>query len=229
MDAQEQTDFLANYIGPQFKASNIKTQVIIFDHNADHPNYPISVLNDTKAKSFATGTAFHLYLGNESALSEVHNAHPYKKIYFTEQWTGAKGEFSGDLMWHLEHIIVGTINNWSSAVIEWNLAADAKFNPHTPGGCTECKGAFTIQGDAVSRNVSYYIIGQASKFIPVGAQRVASNSNLESIKTTGFILPNGKKANLVVNTGARQKIKLQEGSKQVIFEMPAKSASTIVW
>jgi hypothetical protein len=32
-----------------------------------------------------------------------------------------------------------------------------------------------------------------------------------------------------VNTGARQKIKLQEGSKQVIFEMPAKSASTIVW
>jgi glucosylceramidase len=181
MDAQEQTDFLANYIGPQFKASNIKTQVIIFDHNADHPNYPISVLNDTKAKSFATGTAFHLYLGNESALSEVHNAHPDKKIYFTEQWTGAKGEFSGDLMWHLEHIIVGTINNWSSAVIEWNLAADAKFNPHTPGGCTECKGAFTIQGDAVSRNVSYYIIGQASKYIPVGAQRVASNSNLESI------------------------------------------------
>ena len=229
MDAQEQTDFLANYIGPQFKASNINTQVIIFDHNADHPNYPISVLNDIKAKSFATGTAFHLYLGNESALSEVHNAHPDKKIYFTEQWTGAKGEFGGDLMWHLEHIIVGTINNWSSAVIEWNLAADAKFNPHTPGGCTECKGAFTIQDDAVSRNVSYYIIGQASKYIPVGAQRVASNSNLESIKTTGFILPNGKKANLVVNTGARQKVKLQEGNKQVIFDMPAKSASTIVW
>jgi glucosylceramidase len=77
--------------------------------------------------------------------------------------------------------------------------------------------------------VSYYIIGQASKYIPVGAQRVASNSNLESIKTTGFILPNGKKANLVVNTGARQKVKLQEGNKQVIFDMPAKSASTIVW
>ncbi len=229
MDAQEQTDFLANYIGPQFKASNINTQVIIFDHNADHPNYPISVLNDSKAKSFATGTAFHLYLGNEFALSEVHNAHPDKKIYFTEQWTGAKGEFGGDLMWHLEHIIVGTINNWSSAVIEWNLAADAKYNPHTPGGCTECKGAFTIQDDAVSRNVSYYIIGQASKYIPVGAQRVASNSNLESIKTTGFILPNGKKANLVVNTGDRQTIKLQEGSKQVIFEMPTKSAATIVW
>ena len=229
MDAQEQTDFLANYIGPQFKAAKIKTQVILYDHNADHPNYPISVLNNAAAKSFASGTAFHLYLGNESALTEVHNAHPDKKIYFTEQWTGAKGDFGGDLMWHLEHIVVGTINNWSSAVIEWNLAADAKFNPHTPGGCTECKGAFTIQGDEVSRNVSYYIIGQASKYIPVGAIRVATQSNTESIKTTGFILPNGKKVNLVVNTGGSQKIKLLEGDKQIVFEMPAQSASTIVW
>ncbi len=229
MDANEQKDFLANYVGPQFKAAHINTEVILYDHNADHPNYPIAILNDAKAKSFASGTAFHLYLGNESALSQVHDAHPDKKILFTEQWTGAKGEFGGDLMWHLEHIVLGTINNWSSAVIEWNLAADASFNPHTPGGCTECKGAFTIQGESVSRNVSYYIIGQASKYIPAGAQRVASNTNNASIKTTGFILPNGKKANLVVNTGAAQQLRLMEGNKQIIFEMPAQSASTIVW
>jgi len=229
MDAQEQTNFLANYIGPQFKAANINTEVILFDHNADHPNYPISVLNDAVAKSYAAGTAFHLYLGHESALSEVHAAHPDKKIVFTEQWTGAKGDFGGDLMWHLEHVVIGTINNWSSAVIEWNIAADASFNPHTPGGCSECKGAFTIQGDAISRNVSYYIIGQASKFIPVGAQRVTTNANIESIKSIGFILVNGKKANLVVNTGVQQKVKIQEGNNQIIFEMPAKSASTIIW
>lgn len=229
MDANEQKDFLVNYIGPQFKAANVKTEVILYDHNADHPNYPIAILNDATAKSYASGTAFHLYLGQEAALSEVHNAHPDKKILFTEQWTGAKGDFGGDLMWHLEHIVIGTINNWSSAVIEWNLAADAKFNPHTIGGCTECKGAFTIQGDAVSRNVSYYIIGQASKYIPVGSQRVATTSNMGSIKTTGFLLPNGKKANLVVNTGGNQKVKLWEGDKQVVFEMPAQSASTIVW
>jgi glucosylceramidase len=229
MDAQEQTQFLANYIGPQFKAANIKTEVILYDHNADHPNYPIAVLNDSVAKSYASGTAFHLYLGHESALSQVHDAHPTKKIYFTEQWTGAKGEFGGDLMWHLEHVVVGTINNWSSAVIEWNLAADASFNPHTPGGCSECKGAFTIQGNDISRNVSYYIIGQASKYIPVGAKRVAVQCNVESIKCTGFMLPNGKKANLIVNTGGLQKVKMQSGTEQIIFEMPAQSVSTIVW
>ena len=229
MDANEQKDFIANYIGPQFKEAHINTEVILYDHNADHPNYPISILNDTKAKSFATGTAFHLYLGDEAALSTVHTAHPDKKILFTEQWTGAKGEFGGDLMWHLEHIVVGTINNWSSAVIEWNLAADASFNPHTLGGCTECKGAFTIQGDKISKNVSYYIIGQASKYIPVGSTRVEVTSKNPVIKTTGFNLPNGKKAILVVNTGATIQQKIIDGNKQILFEIPAQSASTIVW
>ncbi len=229
MDANEQKDFIANYIGPQFKAAHINTEVILYDHNADHPNYPISILNDIQAKSFATGTAFHLYLGDEAALSTVHTAHPDKKILFTEQWTGAKGEFGGDLMWHLEHIVVGTINNWSSAVIEWNLAADASFNPHTLGGCTECKGAFTIQGDKISKNVSYYIIGQASKYIPVGSTRVEVSSKNSAIKTTGFNLPNGKKAILVVNTGATIQQKIIDGNKQILFEIPAQSASTIVW
>ncbi len=229
MDAKEQKEFVSNYIGPQFKAAHLNTEVILYDHNADHPNYPISILNDAKAKSFSSGSAFHLYLGSESALSEVHKAHPDKKILFTEQWTGAKGEFGGDLMWHLEHIVIGTINNWAAAVIEWNLASDATFNPHTPGGCTECKGALTIQGDSVSRNVSYYIIGQASKFISAGSMRVALQSNNAAIKTTGFVLQNGKRATLLVNTGLATKLKLIDGKKQINFEMPGQSASTIVW
>ncbi len=229
MDAKEQKDFLVNYLGPQLKAANITTEILLYDHNADHPNYPISILNDAKAKTYAAGTAFHLYLGNESALSEVHDAHPDKKIFFTEQWTGAKGDFGGDFLWHMEHIVIGTINNWATAVIEWNLAANEKYEPHTLGGCTECKGAFTIQGDRISRNVSYYIIGQASKYIPVGAQRVESISNFATIKTVGFILPNGKKASLVLNTGKAVRINLLEGNNNIKFEMPAQSASTIVW
>ena len=229
MDATEQKDFLANYLGPQLKAAKLNTEVILYDHNADHPKYPIEILNDAKAKSYASGTAFHLYLGNESALSEVHNAHPDKKILFTEQWTGAKGDFGGDLMWHLEHVVIGTINHWATAVIEWNLAANAKFEPHTIGGCTECKGALTIQGDSVSRNVSYYIIGQASKYIPAGAQRVESIANLATIKTVGFILPNGEKACLVLNTGSAVTINLLEGKKNIKINMAAQSASTIVW
>lgn len=229
MTAEEQKVFLRDHLGPQFKDNKIKTDIVLFDHNADHPNYPISILDDPKAKAYASGTAFHLYLGNESALSKVHDAHPDKKLYFTEQWTGAKGSFDGDLFWHTEHIVIGTINNWSSAVIEWNLAANAKFEPHTPGGCTECKGAFTIQGEEISRNVSYYIIGHVAKFVPAGAKRIASSSSNSAIKSTSFLLPNGKKATIVLNAGSLNNITLKNNQQTYSITLPAGSVSTIVW
>jgi glucosylceramidase len=229
MNSEEQKEFLRDYLGSIFQKEKIKTEIVLYDHNADHPNYPIHILDDAKAKSYAAATAFHLYLGKEAALSEVHLKHPDKKIYFTEQWTGAKGSFDGDLMWHLEHIVIGTIQNWSSLVLEWNLAANAKFEPHTPMGCTECKGAFTIQDQAISRNVSYYIIGQISKYIQPGSVRIQSNVNNETIKTTAFALPNGKKGLLVLNTTEAKEICLKEGRKQYYFTMPAQSASTIIW
>jgi glucosylceramidase len=65
-----------------------------------------------------------LYLGEVEALSKVHDAHADRNIYFTEQWTSGKGDFGGDLKWHLENIIVGATRNWSRTVLEWNLASD---------------------------------------------------------------------------------------------------------
>lgn len=229
MDANEQKVFLRDYLGPQFKKANIKTEIALYDHNADHPNYPISILDDPKAKIFASATAFHLYLGEEADLSKVYEAHPDKKIYFTEQWTGAKSDFAGDFLWHLEHIVIGTINNWSSAVIEWNLAANAKFEPHTPFGCTECKGAFTIEGESVERNVSYYIIGQIAKYVSPGAVRIQTSSNDGAIKVTSFKNLNGTKITVLLNTGESKQITLTNNKKSYLIQLPGKSASTIVW
>jgi len=229
MDATEQTVFLRYYLGPQLKAAKINIEVVLFDHNADHPNYPIAILNDAKAKSFAAATAFHLYLGKEEALSEVHALHPDKKIYFTEQWTGAKGSFDGDFLWHLEHIVIGTIQNWSSVVLEWNLANNAKFEPHTPLGCTECKGAFTIQDGIINRNVSYYIIGQIAKFIKPGAIRTLSSVSDASLATISFNLKNGKKAILILNKSAAKQIVLEQNNQYYTFNIPAKVASTVIW
>ena len=229
MSAEEQTEFLRDYLGPQLKAAKLKTEIVLFDHNADHPNYPITILNDAKARSYASATAFHLYLGKEEALSEVHKAYPDKKIYFTEQWTGAKGSYDEDFMWHLAHIVIGTIENWSAVVLEWNLANDAKFEPHTPFGCTECKGAFTIQDSNIQRNVSYYIIGQIAKLVKPGAIRTSSSSTNASLLTTSFNLKNGKKAILILNTTDSKQILLEENKNHYLINIPAKAASTIIW
>ena len=229
MSAAEQTIFIKNHLGPAFKKQGITTEIVIWDHNADNPNYPIQILNDSVAKSFISASAFHLYLGHESALSKLHQAHPDKKIYFTEQWTGAKGSFEGDFMWHMQHIVIGTMSNWSSMVLEWNLANDPTYGPHTPGGCTECLGALTITGSDFKRNVSYYIIGQVAPFLPAGSVRIQTTSSNTQIQSIGFKRPDGKKVLVALNTGKQAVFTIDFEQKKYNFTLPEKSASTIVW
>ncbi len=229
MTAVEQNAFIKNHLGPAFKKQGIQTEIVIWDHNADNPNYPIQILNDSLTKSFISAAAFHLYLGHESALSKLHQAHPDKKIYFTEQWTGAKGNFAGDFMWHMEHIVIGTMSNWSSMVLEWNLANDPTYGPHTPGGCTECLGALTIAGSDLKRNVSYYIIGQVAPFIPAGSARIQTTSSNNQIQSIGFKRPDGKKVLVALNTGKEAVFTIDFEHKKYNFTLPEKSASTIVW
>jgi glucosylceramidase len=228
MTAKEQADFVANHLGPLFQKNNINTKIIVWDHNCDHPEYPIEVMNNPDAKKYIDGAAFHLYNGNISALTEVKNVHPDKKLYFTEQWTGSKGKFDGDFMWHTKNVIIGSMKNWSSVALEWNLANDPKFEPHTPGGCSECKGALTIDGSSVNRNVAYYIIAQASKFVPAGSMRIES-STMKDLENVAFIRPDGKIALIVLNEkGFEVEFAIKFRGKSINATMNPNSAASFV-
>ena len=161
-------------------------------------------------------------------LSTVHNAFGNKNVYFTEQWTSSTGSFDGDFRWHIKNVIIGSLRNWSKVALEWNLANDPAFGPHTPGGCTQCKGALTI-GTDVNRNVAYYIIAQASKFISAGSVRIASNvtGNLQNV---AFVTPAGKKILLVLNDGGTAAtFNIRFKNKWAAATLPAGSAGTFSW
>jgi len=229
MTAEEQTRFVGSFLGPAFTAFGINTKIVVFDHNCDHPEYPISILDNARAKRYINGTAFHLYLGDITALSKVHDAHPDRNIYFTEQWTSGKGDFGGDLKWHIKNVIVGATRNWSRTVLEWNLANDPQFNPHTDdGGCTECLGAITI-GDSLVRNVAYYIVAHASKFVMPGSVRIAS-TEIGELPNVAFRVLSGKKVLIVLNEAAESKtFGIRFGKQTAKATLPAGSVGTFEW
>ncbi|WP_295116877.1 glycoside hydrolase family 30 beta sandwich domain-containing protein [uncultured Chitinophaga sp.] len=201
MQSAEQGSFIKNHLGPAFKAAGITTKIILYDHNADRPDYPMDILADTEAAKYVDGSAFHLYGGPITALTQVHDAYPDKHVYFTEQWVGGPGNFGEDLKWHISTLIIGATRNWSRNVLEWNLAADPDYKPHTDGGCTSCLGALTISsGGGLIRNVAYYIIAHASKFVRPGSVRIASNID-GGMQNVAFKTPDGKKVLIVINTG----------------------------
>lgn len=228
MLAEDQAVFVKKNLGPAFEQNNIKTKIIIYDHNADRIDYPLTILNDPEAKKYVDGSAFHLYGGTIDALSEVHKAHPDRKIYFTEQWVGAPGNFKEDFSWHIKNLIIGAPRNWCSTVLEWNLAADPNQDPHTEGGCDRCLGAITI-GDTITRNVAYYIVAQASKFVRPGSVRIESNL-VQELPNVAFKTKEGRKVLIVFNESKAPKSwNLKYGDKVATTTLPPESAGTYIW
>lgn len=229
MEATEQADFVKNALGPAFRAAGLNTKIIIYDHNADRPDYPISILQDADASQYIDGSAFHLYAGSMTALTQVHNAFPSKNIYFTEQWVGGPSNFAEDLRWHVSTILIGATRNWSRNVLEWNLAADAAYRPATEGGCSNCLGALTIQNNNIERNVAYYVIAHAAKFVPDGSVRIQTDiaNNLQNV---AFRTPDGQIVLVVVNmNGAEQAFNIGYGDDRVETSLDAGAVATYVW
>jgi glucosylceramidase len=120
------------------------------------------------------------------------------------------------------------MRNWSRIALEWNLANDARFEPHTPGGCTECKGALTIDASII-RNVSYYIVAHASRFIPPGSVRIKSNWS-DEMPNVAFITPSGEKVMIVLNEQKHvTPFTIVSNGRRISLEQPAESVVTYVW
>lgn len=230
MTSKEQGEFIKKHLGPAFRKANIKTKIVLYDHNLDHPEYVTDILSDKEAYPYINGSAFHLYAGKISVMGEVHKAFPQKDLYFTEQWTGGKEAFLGSFNWHIKNAIIGSMRNWSKISLQWNLANDTDFKPHTQGGCTECKGAITINSNSsYTKNSPFYNIAHASKFVPAGSKRIYS-TEAEELFSVAFLTPSGKIA-VIVQNAKNQAVEfhLKYHNKVAKLALPANAVATYVF
>jgi glucosylceramidase len=228
MSSTEEKNFINNNLGPVMTGAGYQAvKIIAYDHNCNDTAYPIDVLNNS---TYVDGAAFHLYSGDISALTTVWNA-TGKNVYFTEQYTASTGSFSGDLGWHMQNIILGAANNWAKAILEWNIANNANFGPHTSGGCTDCQGAITINSNiSYTRNLSYYLIGHISKFVLSGAIRIRSSSSSSKVPVTAYENPDGSLVVLAYNSNSSSQIvKIVWNSQVAVFTLPSSTAATFSW
>lgn len=228
MTAEEQGLFIKGHLGPAFRRNGLKTKLIIYDHNCDTIEYPLSILADTEASRYIDGSAFHLYGGDIAALSLVHDAYPGKNIYFTEQWVSGPSNFPGDFKWHITNLIIGAARNWSRVVLEWNLASDPEYRPHTDeGGCVNCQGAVTI-GEGIRRDVAYYALAHVSKFVRPGSTRISSDLQ-PSLPNVAFKTPSGSVVLIVANEAATTtEFAIKYQGKTATASLPGNSAGTYV-
>lgn len=254
---EEQTEFIKKHLGPKLRAAGLKTDILLFDHNTDRPDYPLQILSDPEAAQYTSGSAFHNYMGDLSAMTTVHDARPDKDIYFTEQMLVERngGVQVRTIAPSVERMIVNIPRNWSRNVLLWNLAADKDANPHTGnGGCPFCFGAITIDGNDVTRNLAYYTVAHASFAVPKGSYRISSTSPQDEMSfmfedeqnpgimrnityshagvlpNVAFSTPDGKTVLIVANTrSVKQTVTVQYNGRYADLSLEAGAVGTFIW
>lgn len=232
MEPAMRADVVGRHLGPAFARNGIKTVILDWDHNWDLPQQPLDVLSDSVARRYVQGVAWHCYGGDVSAQGAVHDRYPDKDTYFTEcsggEWSP---RFDENLKWTTANLIIGATRNWARGVLMWNLALDENHGPHL-GGCDNCRGVVTIDSKTGTyrREVDYYALGQASKFVKPGAHRVASSGGDSTLVHVAFRNPDGVKVLLVLNSGAAARaFSVHAPGRAFQFTLPAASVATFVW
>ena len=233
LDETQRASVIGNHLGPLFASRGIGTLIWDWDHNWDEPQAPLGVLADAGARQYVQGVAWHCYAGNVGAQAQVHDAYPDKDAYFTEcsggEWAPDFGE---TLKWMMQNLVIGSTRGWAKGVLTWNLALDENHGPHL-GGCGNCRGVVTInsQTGAVTRNVEYYALGHASRFVRPGARRIASASGVDGLESVAFRnADDGSNAMLVLNAGTTDRaLGVQEGGRWFRYTLPAGAVATFTW
>ncbi|MDE3199861.1 MAG: glucosylceramidase [Acidobacteriota bacterium] len=238
MDAEEQAKFLGEDLGPALKAAQLSPKVMVYDHNWDRPDYPETVLKDPKAGALAAGTAWHHYEGNPAVMTKNHEEFPSKGQWVTESSGGTwqKGlHNNGNILAEEAAELIAVMRNWSRGYVLWALATDQNHGPHV-GGCDTCRGLVTIdltvpKHPHVKKELDFYVLGHASRFLEPGAVRIASNEPKDSsLKDVAFSNPSGTVVLYVLNEGLKsQWFQILFHEKTAATLIPKGSVATFIW
>jgi glucosylceramidase len=210
--AEEERDFLKNYLGPTLRREGLSDKkIIVWDHNRDLIYQRAStLLTDAQASQYVWGVGFHWYepwSGGDAMFDNVklvQETFPDKHLIFTE---GCADSFDMQKIkdWKLGELygrsMINDFNNGTVGWTDWNVLLDETGGPnHVKNFCFAPVHGDTRTGQIIYTN-SYYYIGHFSKFIRPGAQRIACSPSRSALLATAFRNPDGKTSVVVMNKG----------------------------
>lgn len=233
--AQQERDFLKNYLGPALRDAGLSDKkIMVWDHNRGPMYYRASVvLDDPDAAKYVWGVAFHWYVENNFGnVKLVKEAYPDTHLLATE---GCDGPFDLAKIYDWKsgekygNDMLNDFNNGSEGWTDWNVLLDETGGPnHVKNFCFAPIHADTKTGQLYYMN-SYYYIGHFSKFIRPGAKRIIASCSTDKLQATAFQNPDQTIVTVVLNLTDRAwpfNVRLHE---QIARSMsPAHSIMTLV-
>ncbi len=221
--------FVSEHLGPQFADNKIATKIWIIDHNYNLWGRAICELDDPAVNRYVDGVAWHGYLGEPSAMTRVHQAHPEKHMYWTEGGPSFNSpDYQTDwTQWGTT--FAGILRNWSRCIIGWNLALDENGKPNI--GPFDCGGVVTIHSKTkeITRSGQYWALVHYSRGARRGARRMESSGSIDGVFHVAFTNPDGTKAAILTNRGPAKQVLVRISGNETEVTLPENSITNLAW
>ena len=239
--AEEERDFLKNFLGPTFENAGYSDKnIVVWDHNRDLISHRANtIFEDPEALKYAWGIGFHWYetwTGGDPKydnLKNIRESYPEMNLLFTE---GCQEKFDSTQYnrWsNAERYGNSMINDFNSGTVgwtDWNILLNEKGGPnHVQNFCFAPVHADT-QTNELIYTPTYYYIGHFSKFIRPRAKRISTTASRSTIESTSFQNPDGEIVTIVMNRTEKQiDYRLVVGSYEVQLTILPHAMQSIIY
>ena len=201
--SQQEADFVQNYLSPCFEKNNIKTKILIYDHNKEklllRANEEFS--NNT-TRNLISGIAFHWYSGDHYENIElVRKLYPEKLLFHTE---GCFGYTKQECNYHYAQDIIDELNAGTDAYIDWNLILNCKGGPnHVRNYCMSPIMLNKTNTDYI-KHLNYYYIQHFSRYIKPNSKIIEHSKYSRNISALSAKNPDNTIIVVILNESSTQ-------------------------
>lgn len=221
--AQEEKEFLKDYLAPALRSHQIEVKIYIWDHNKERVLERTLALIDEETDSIITGIAVHWYSGDHfEALQMIREKFPQKEIILSEACIEYSKYEQGDCLENAKkyaHDLIGNIKHGLSAFYDWNMILDEKGGPNHVGNYCDAPYLFHTENGFLEKRNTLDYLWHFCHYIKPGSIRIGCSVYSEELEAVAFengdeytvIILNRTKENLPVN--------LRIGGKTTAFAM----------
>lgn len=234
--AKQEGEFVKDYLGPTLEREGLlDRKIFIWDHNKESLVDRIEgTLALEEAKTYVKGAAMHWYTGDHfEALDLVRKEFPQLELFFTEGCVEYSRFSEDDHVMQAEmyaHDILGNLNGGISGYLDWNLLLDDLGGPNHVGNFCAAPMMYKKGTTQVEKRLTYYYIGQFSRYIKPGSVRIGTTRYTDKIEVTGFLTPEQERVIVILNKNDEDvEVTLREKGEGCSLNIGAHSIVTVCY
>lgn len=216
--------FIADYLGPKFKADNLETPIWLGTIERPQLERVQGVLEYKNAKDYVTGVGFQW--AGKGAIKDVHATYPEMKLMQTETECGdgsndwKSAEYTFNLMKHY-------FENGANSYMYWNMVLDETGKSQW-GWKQNSMISIDSNTKAIVYNPEFYLMKHLSAYVAPGSVKLLASGD------TDYTIPFYNEADNNVtlltynNEDEARELNLNIGKKTVKAELNAKSFNTLI-